>query len=99
MSKTNTFDIEEYLQSKIVFISGINGRRTHMDSYMTIIDFTALQNAVKENSYTREDWTEAARYWAAMGYLSPTIKLLSITIKRWLDENSFFPETQSIKEK
>ena len=97
MSKTNTFDIEDYLQNKNVFVSGINGRRTHMDSYMTVIDFTALQNAVKENPYTREDWTEATRYWNQMGYLSPTIKLLSLTIKRWLEENSFFSKTQSIK--
>ena len=89
MSKT--LDIEEYLGDNNVFLSGINGRPAHSDSYMTILDFSALQKAVgKGNLFTRQEWTEAAEYWIEVGYLTPTLKILGLTTKRWLSEDSFF---------
>jgi len=83
-------EIEDYLQDKDVFINGISGKPAHMDSYMSIIDFKKLEQAVKKSSFTQKEWKEAAESWEVVSYISPTTKLLSKTIQRWLTDNSFF---------
>lgn len=77
-------DIEDYLANRDVFVNGLDGRRAHMDSYMTVIDFINLDKAYKESEFKKEDWEEGVEYWKRHEYLSPTIGILRRTIERWI---------------
>lgn len=82
-------EIEDLLQEKEVFISGINGRPTHSDSYMTILSYKALDNAWKEisNKYNKTTWENVSNYWISQGYLTPTLYLLGKQIKRHIEKD------------
>ena len=83
-------EIEGFLQEKNnIFVSGIDGRPTHPDSYMTVIEFVPLFEAIDEikDKYTREQWLEAANYWIRHNYLSPVQGMLGGIIKRKFDVN------------
>jgi hypothetical protein len=85
-----TLEIEQYLQDKDVFLNGFTNKPCHMDSYMTVIDFSNLEKAAKENKFTKEEWLKAIESWAHHAYLTPILGLLAKTTKRWIDANSFF---------
>lgn len=56
--------IEDYLDEREdVFISGIDGRSCNMDSYMTVLNYKALERAFKEAPFTRLDWQAFVFYW------------------------------------
>lgn len=78
------WEMEELLQDAGVFRNGIDDRPAHMDSYMTVIDFVIFEKTWFEikDKFTKEEWLDSAEYWLSMGYLSPTIKLLSRLITR-----------------
>ena len=89
-------EIEDSLQEHDVFVSGIDGRPTHSDSYMTVLDYGALRTYLKQNKFSRKDWEEAIIYWKQMSYLSPVLGLLSLTMERYLNtENCFFSFPQN----
>lgn len=78
------WQMEDELQKRNVFVNGINGRPSHSDSYMTVIDTTAFDKAWEEikDMATKEEWLEYADYWKEQGYLTPTLKLLGLWTKR-----------------
>ncbi len=82
-----TFDklceIEDHLQSKMVFESGFNpGQCAHMDSYMTIINYQNLEAVLNSDVFSKEDWLNACKEWEKVEYLSPIIKLLRLIVER-----------------
>lgn len=79
------WEIEDYLQSKDVFENGLNGRPCHMDSYMTVINFTNLKVALNSIPFSKDEIIDACSNWEASSYLSPIHKLLSIYVKRDLE--------------
>jgi len=87
MNRTNTTDaLEDKLQEGNVFVSGINGRPTHSDSYMTVLDFVALDKAWEtiKDSQSKEEWELACAYWVSQKSICPILCLLGLTIKRKL---------------
>lgn len=88
--------IEDFLQEEEVFVSGIDGRVSHMDSYMTVIDFGALRTAIKKSTFSRTEWEAATKHWQQNSHLTPCIKLLALTMKRYLDGNLHFPQKEPI---
>jgi hypothetical protein len=79
MSKLD--EVEDYLQGQGVFVSGVNGRPAHMDSYMTCMDFKAFDKAMKSPPFTKTELLEAASRMAGFGYLSPMAGLASFSIQ------------------
>lgn len=59
--------IEQFLQHNEVFKNGLRGTTCHMDSYMTVVDFKALDTAldVLVNTYdpTKDDWGKVVARW------------------------------------
>jgi len=72
------YEVEDALQEAMVFVSGVDGRKQHMYSYMTIMDYLALDKAWEElkDKYPREHWFEMFKIWHARAYLSPMSELL-----------------------
>jgi len=88
MNRTHTTDdLEDKFQEGNVFVSGINGRPTHSDSYMTVLDFVALNKVWEsiKDSCTKEKWELACSYWESQKSISPILCLLGMTIKRKLN--------------
>ena len=79
------WDIEQFLQDENVFENGLNGRPAHMDSYMTVIDFGKLKAAVAKAPFSKDELFAACKEWEASSYLSPIHKLLSIYVKKMVD--------------
>jgi hypothetical protein len=79
MSKCD--ELEDYLQHEGVFVSGIDGRHTHMDSYMTVIDFTVFDKALAKAPFTEDELLEAAGQMNYHSYLSPMAGLASMLIQ------------------
>ena len=75
-------EIEDHLQDSMVFVSGFDGRRAHSDSYMTLVDFPALDRALLTDVFTPEEWLEAAEYWATNENMQPPLRLVSMIAKR-----------------
>lgn len=78
------WELEDYLQNANVFISGINGRVTHMDSYMTVMDFEAFDKAMEKVPFTKNQLMEAAWQMNYHSYLSPMAGLASALIQNKL---------------
>lgn len=78
------WDMEQLLQDAGVFRNGINDRPSHMDSYMTVIDFVLFEKTWTEikDQFTKEEWLDACEYWLGNNYLSPMQGLLARVIKR-----------------
>lgn len=85
MSEAIRLVIEDYLQSKNVFLNGLNDKPAHMDSYMTVIDYENLKKALEESKFTKEQWESCIPEWEHYGYLSPMSALLGKIIKRYLE--------------
>ena len=84
-------EIEDSLQEHDVFVSGIDGRPAHSDSYMTVLDYGALRTYLKQNKFSRKDWEGAIEYWKSKKDICPVLGLLSLTMERYLStENCFF---------
>lgn len=47
MTHNQQMEIEDYLQEQKVFRNGISGKPAHQDSYMTVVDFPSLEQALK----------------------------------------------------
>lgn len=75
-------EVEDYLQEQNVFVSGINDRPCHMDSYMTVMSFEKMDEALKAPPFTPEQMLEAAKGMEGFAYLSPMAALASKVIKR-----------------
>lgn len=82
----HAWEIEDFLQSKNVFENGITGKPAHSDSYMTVIGYTNLIDALDNNEFTEEQWLDSAEYWESQNYLSPIIGLLGRAVKRYFKE-------------
>ena len=79
MSKLD--EVEDYLQQEKVFVSGIDGRVTHMDSYMTVLDFPTFDKALDKAPFTEDALMEAAWQMNYHSYLSPMAGLTSMLIQ------------------
>jgi hypothetical protein len=84
MNESDFWEFEDYLDSKNVYINGIDGRTAHMDSYMTITDYNKLIPALQEikERYTHNQWIEFHKYFNYMSYLSPNAGILASVIER-----------------
>ena len=83
MSYEKTMEIEDFLQDSMVFVSGFDPtRRAHSDSYMTIVEFPALDRALATDQFTREEWLAAAEYWTTNENMQPPLKLVGLITKR-----------------
>lgn len=78
-------EIEDILQNDNVFLNGISGRPSHMDSYMTIIDYVVLEKSLDKIILTTDQWNEMIIYWEGNSYLSPNASQLASYMKRKLD--------------
>lgn len=80
------FAMEDFLQEHKVFINGINNRREtcHMDSYGTIVDFQALELALKELENicqaTADDWKPLVKGWLGNYNCQMPCRLVALTI-------------------
>lgn len=78
--------MEDFLQHNKVFISGIDGRTCHSDSYGTIVDYEALETAVKvlkdKFDLTLDDWKITLDYWLGNPNMQPPLKLVASYIQR-----------------
>lgn len=78
--------VEDFLQHNKVFINGITGNTAHSDSYMTIVDYDALEkalNAVDDKfKPTKEDWKVCIDYWKNNVNMQPPLRLVSAYIGR-----------------
>ena len=83
---SDIMEIEDFLQGKCVFISGIDGRNQHMDSYMTIIDYDKLKKNLNEikNNYTINQWKQISNHWNEHAYLSPNQAQLSSFVNHYI---------------
>ena len=79
-----TNEIEDYLQDKNVFESGINGRPCHSDSYMTVVNFANLDKAFNESSFTNQQWEDAVEEWTTNPNNQPPLKIVGKTLFRKL---------------
>ena len=79
-SKMN--EVEDFLQARNVFISGINGRSSHMDAYMTILDFPTFDKALENPPFTKEELLKAAEEMMGFAYLSPMACLTAKLIRK-----------------
>lgn len=72
--------LEDFLQHNKVFVNGISGRPCHSDSYMTCVDFNALDQAVKLLNETvnavPSDWLPFAKTWAFGINMQPPFRLV-----------------------
>ena len=78
------WELEDYLQNQGVYVSGINGRVSHMDSYMTCMEFKKFDEAMAKAPFTREELLEAAWQMNYHSYLSPMANLTSNLIQNKL---------------
>jgi len=74
-------EVEDYLQEQGVFVSGLNGRESHMDSYMTVMDFPAFDKAMENPPFTRDQLLKAAEEMEGFAYLSPMAGLTCLMIQ------------------
>lgn len=78
--------IEGHLQTQGVFRNGFDGRPCHSDSYMTIVDFAALDAAFADSEFSAENWRYACDYWTTNENMQPPLRLVGFTIIRKLDK-------------
>jgi len=84
--------MEDFLQEHEVFKNGLNARPCHSDSYMTIVDFKALNKALdeldKKWKLTLDDWSATLRYWNENPNIQPPLRLVAATIERRYESKS-----------
>lgn len=79
-----SWDVLDYLDSCKCFLNGLNGRPAHMESYMTVLDFNALEKALKEAPFSDEDLEVTADSLHFRAYLSPINELTALQIDKFL---------------
>jgi hypothetical protein len=84
MIADSILEIEDWLQDKSIFLNGITGVPCHSDSYMTIVDFTKLNEVLPQSPFKAEDVGAAIEYWTADSNMQPSLKLVGMTWKRLL---------------
>lgn len=75
-------EIEDYLQENKVFVNGITGRTCHSDSYMTIVEFKALDQALSDSKFSKERWAESVEYWLTNPNMQPPLRLVAFQVCR-----------------
>lgn len=82
---SNTWPIEDFLQHAGVFVSGVDNRRCHSDSYMTCVEYSALDAALAllEEQYhpTPDDWLGLLKTWSG-GNTQIPLRLVCLTVAR-----------------
>ena len=81
---SRAFEMEDLFQEAGVFVNGLTDRPAHMDSYMTVLDFTVFEKTWLEikDKFTKEEWLDSSEYWISMAYICPMANLLGKTITR-----------------
>ena len=81
---SKAFEMEDLFQEAGVFVNGLTDRPAHMDSYMTVLDFTVFEKTWLEikDKFTKEEWLDSSEYWISMSYICPMASLLGKTITR-----------------
>ena len=80
--------VEDALQDAKVFVSGINGRTCHSDSYMTVVDFAALDTWMRARAFDKPTLEYCINYWLTNENMQPPLKLAALSIKRFIDKPS-----------
>lgn len=78
-------EIEEQLIDSGVFTNAISGEICDMFSYMTVLSYNNFDKFYRTSDVIKEEWIDCAEYYEGKAYLSPIAKLLSLTIKRYLN--------------
>jgi len=82
----STEAIEGFLQHNEVFKNGIRNTPCHMDSYMTIVDFNALDTAldilIEEYNPSEKEWNNIVNAWLSNPNNQPPAKLIALYINR-----------------
>jgi len=77
--------LEDFLQHNEVFKNGRTGRSCHMDSYMTIVDYGALQVACDHlcDHYqpSKQDWENVVTAWEGNPNTQPPAKIVAAWIR------------------
>jgi hypothetical protein len=85
----STLCIEDFLQHNEVFQNGMSGQSCNMDSYMTIVNYKALDRAIKilEEHYnpTKEEWGNVCNSWLLGINTQPPAKIVARYIKNKFD--------------
>ena len=81
--------MEDFLQHNEVFINMTSKRPCHSDSYGTLIDYAALDAALKllNDAYspTAEDWLKHVTYWTTNPNMQPPLRLIGRQLKLQYD--------------
>jgi len=84
----STEAIESFLQHNEVFKNGIRNTPCHMDSYMTVVDFNALDTAldilITEYNPSEKEWNNIVNSWLNNSNNQPPAKLIASYINRKL---------------
>ena len=76
----------DYLQGQgDVFVSGHDGRPTHRDAYMTIVDPAALSRAIDSSDIPEDLWIDTAEFLKLAPNGSPTVVFTASLIKLFLE--------------
>ena len=76
--------LEDSLQEAHIFLNGIRGTPCHSDSYMTVVDFVALDKWMAEQKFEREALEFCVNYWLTNENMQPPLRLVAMTIQRKL---------------
>jgi len=80
-------EILDYFDSCKCFVNGLNGRPSHMEAYMTVLDFNALEKALKESPFSLENLQETANFLHEDAYLSPINELTALQIDKFINQH------------
>ena len=79
----------DFLDERDCWYNDLNERRSaHMDSYMTLPDYTNIDKAIAELTLSPKLWQDIIQYCKQFAYLSPNSGMLAAIIKR-----KFFPDS------
>lgn len=74
--------VEDSLQQAHVFLNGFSNRPCHSDSYMTVVDFAALDAWLKTEPFTLEVLQYCVEYWQTNENMQPPLKIVSASVAR-----------------
>lgn len=82
---------EAELSTRGCWYNGLRGpgMPCNLASYMTCLDYQKLDAALKElkDTHTKDEWAAGISFFEATSYLSPSINLLALTMRRWYNQN------------
>jgi hypothetical protein len=85
-NQVSTHAIEDFLQHNEVFKNGFRNTSCHMDSYMTIVDYHALETAldilIEEYNPSPKEWNNIVEAWMSNPNNQPPARIVALTIKR-----------------